>query len=145
MKSLVPLARANKTDCERLVRALGDARLSTRQMAQLYKAWRTGDGEQRERIVSAPRLFLRALEASVPEIGDEIGWLVQRLGAAGEALARAGESLSQVMSIDRSMVRSPRVRRAIRPLQTAWEALYATMEEHDARPRHTGRDLAAAG
>lgn len=145
MKSLVPLARANKSDCERLVRALGEARISTRQVAALYKAWRAGDGEQRERIVTSPRLFLRAVEASAPESGDEIGWLVQKLGAASEALARAGESLTRVVSVDPEVVRSPRVKRAIRPLQTTWEALHTTMESHDARPRHASRDLAAAG
>lgn len=145
MKSLVPLARANKTDCERMVRALGDARISTRQTAQLYKAWRTGDAEQRERIVSAPRLYLRALEASVPKPGDELEWLVQKLRAAGESLSRAGEILTRAVAMDPGVATSPRVRRAIRPLQLAWESLQTTMEEHDARPRHAGCNLAAAG
>ncbi len=144
MKSLVPLARANQTACERMVRALGDARISTRQTAQLYKAWRSGDGEQRERIVSAPRLFLRALEASTPEPGDELGWLVQKLGAASEALTRAGEVLTRAVSLDPGVMKSPQVRRALRPLQTAWESMQTTMEEHDARPRHADGHLAAA-
>jgi ParB family chromosome partitioning protein len=145
MKSLVPLARANKVQCEHLVRALGNERVTTRQMAQLYAAWRGGDGEVRERIVSAPRLFLRAVEASAPEPGDEIGWLVQKLGVAGAALARTGESLEQAASADASVVKSARVRRAIRTMKAAWEALHDRMEEYDAGPRHADCDLAAAG
>jgi ParB family transcriptional regulator, chromosome partitioning protein len=145
MKSLVPLARANKVQCEQLVRALGKERVTTRQMAQLYAAWRAGNGEMRERIASAPRLFLRAVEASAPEPGDEIGWLIQKLGVAGDALSRTGESLERAVSADASVVKSARVRRAIRTMKAAWEALHSRMEEYDAGPRHADCDLAAAG
>jgi ParB-like chromosome segregation protein Spo0J len=134
MKSLVPLARANTAHCERMVRALGDGRVTTRQVAHLYAAWRAGDGEQRERIVGAPLLFLRAAAAARPEAGDEIGWLLQKLDVAGEALRRAGEDLA---SVDAGVVRSARVRRAIRPIEAAWEALHTRWE--------ADRDLAAAG
>jgi ParB-like chromosome segregation protein Spo0J len=144
MKSLVPLARANKAHCERLVRALGEGRVTTRQMAHLYAAWRAGDGEQRERIVSAPRLFLRAAASSAPEPGDEIGWLVQKLGVAASALTRAGESLERARSMDAHVVKSARVRRAMRPIEAAWDALHTRMEEDDAGPRHAERDLAIA-
>jgi ParB family transcriptional regulator, chromosome partitioning protein len=144
MKSLVPLARANKAHCEQLVQALGDGHVTTRQVAQLYAAWRAGDGEQRERIVGAPRLFLRAASASSPEAGDEVGWLIQKLGVVGEALTRAGESLERAASVDAAVVTSARVRRAIRPIQAAWEALQTRMEDH-AGPRHASSHLAAAG
>jgi ParB family transcriptional regulator, chromosome partitioning protein len=145
MKSLVPLARANAAHCEHLVQALGEGRLTTRQLAHLYAAWRAGDGEQRERIVGAPRLFLRAIAASAPEIGDEVGWLVQKLGAASEALARAGESLERAASVNAEVVTSPRVRRALRPVRAAWESLHTRLEEGDAGPRHADCDLEAAG
>jgi hypothetical protein len=145
MKSLVPLARANTSQCERLVKGLGPERVTTRQMAELYAAWRAGDGEVRERIASAPRLFLRAVEASAPEPGDEIGWLVQKLGVAGDALTRTGESLERAASADASVVKSARVRRAIRTVNAAWEALHSRMEECDAGPRHADGDLAATG
>jgi len=145
MKSLVPLARANKIQCEHLVRALGAERVTTRQMAQLYAAWRAGDGEVRERIVRAPRLFLRAVEASAPEPGDEIGWLIQKLGVAVEALTRTRESLERGVSADASVVKSARVRRAIRTMNAAWEALHGRMEAYDAGPRHADCDLAVAG
>lgn len=145
MKSLVPLARANRAHCEQLVAALGDGRVTTRQMAQLYAAWRAGDDEQRERIVGAPRLFLRAAAASSPEVGDELGWLLQKLVVAGEALTRAGESFDRAASVDATVVMSARVRRATRRIQAAWDALHTRMEEDHAGPRHAGGHLAAAG
>jgi hypothetical protein len=145
MKSLVPLVRANKTDCERLIQALGDGRITTRQMAHLYAAWRAGDEEQKARIVGAPRLFLRAAAAKAPEPGDEIGWLLHKLGVASEALTRAGESLERAVSIDAAVVTSARVRRAHRRLRAAWEALHTRMEGDGAGPRHAGSHLAVAG
>lgn len=74
MKFLVPLARANSEHCERLVTALGDVAVSDRQVERLYLGWRTGDDEQRERIVSHPHLFLKADEAiAEPEVeADEV-------------------------------------------------------------------------
>jgi ParB/RepB/Spo0J family partition protein len=145
MKSLVPLARANKAHCEQLVEALGDGRITTRQLAQLYAAWRAGDAEQKARIAGAPRLFLRAVEASAPEPGDELGWLLQKLGVVGEALTRAGESLERAAAVDAQVVTSARVRRAIGPLKAAWEALHTRIEEDHAGPRHADRNLAIAG
>jgi ParB family chromosome partitioning protein len=145
MRSLVPLARANRSHCEQLVKALGKERVTTRQMAALYAAWRAGDGEVRERLASAPRLFLRAVEASAPEPGDEIGWLIQKLGVAGDALTRTGDGLERAASADASVMKSARVRRAIRAMRAAWEALHLQMEAYDAGSRHADCDLAAAG
>jgi hypothetical protein len=144
MKSLVPLARANQGDCERLVEALGEERVTTRQVAHLYAAWRSGDGEQRERIVGAPRLFLRAAAASAPEPGDELGWLIQKLGVAASALTRAGESLAHAISVDARVMKSARVRRTLRSIEAAWGTMHSRMEEEDAGPRHAQRDLAVA-
>jgi len=145
MKSLVPLARANKAHCERLVQKLGGQRVSTRQVAALHAAWRAGDAEIRERIVTAPGLFLRAVETSTPEPGDEAGWLVQKLCAASKTLASVRESLERAAVADVRAMKTAGVRRAIRNLEAAWETLQSRMEDHDAGQRHTDRDLAAAG
>jgi len=146
MKSLVPLARKNRVHCEQLVESLGSHRITTRQMAQLYAAWRAGDQEQKERIIRAPRLFLRAVEVSTPALPcDEIGWLVRDLGALDEALGRAHESVSRIVESEPPVTHAVRVRRAFRPVAAAWETLRSKMEELDAGPRHADRDLAAAG
>lgn len=61
MKSLLPLARANREACETLVANLGAAGAGVRQMDELWRAWRKGTEEDRERIVSHPGLYLAAL------------------------------------------------------------------------------------
>lgn len=79
-KSLVPLARANRDHAERLVENLGDLRPTTRQIAQLYSAWRDGDRETRERIVANPALFLKADAADdVPLVDDPVADLVRAI------------------------------------------------------------------
>jgi ParB/RepB/Spo0J family partition protein len=60
MKFLVPLARANASQCAELVGNLRGDSVSVRQMGRLYAAWRAGDEEQRARIVAHPRVFLLA-------------------------------------------------------------------------------------
>lgn len=61
MKSLLPLARANREACETLVRNLMPAGAAVRQMDELWRGWRKGSEEERERIVSHPGLYLAAL------------------------------------------------------------------------------------
>lgn len=62
MKYLVPLARANRTDAERLADAVAPLRLSTRQMAVVYAAWSGGSIKTRELVLKDPALVLRAHE-----------------------------------------------------------------------------------
>lgn len=64
MKSLVPLARANVSHCEQLVASLAGAAPTVRELDQLWRAWRGANPAVRERIVSDPQLFLRAVNAS---------------------------------------------------------------------------------
>ena len=59
MKYLVPLARANEGDCLRLVEAIKEAKLSTRQMGQIYQAYMSGNDKTRELVVTEPLLVLR--------------------------------------------------------------------------------------
>jgi ParB-like chromosome segregation protein Spo0J len=60
MKYLVPLARANATDCEALGRAVGKLRPTSRQVAELYAAYMGGNAAVRERVVQEPALVLKA-------------------------------------------------------------------------------------
>jgi ParB/RepB/Spo0J family partition protein len=59
-KHLVPLARANSEHCERLANNIAPLHLSSRQIGELYAAWRHSDRDIRLRIVDDPQLFLRA-------------------------------------------------------------------------------------
>lgn len=62
MKYLVPMARANATDCERLADAIAPEKLSDRQVGELYGAYLAGNRKARELVVSAPLVALRARE-----------------------------------------------------------------------------------
>jgi ParB family transcriptional regulator, chromosome partitioning protein len=73
MKHLVPLARANPDACERLVAAIAGQGLTTREVGQLYAAWREGLPAIRERVLTAPLLFLKARQAGVHAPDDDEG------------------------------------------------------------------------
>jgi len=62
MKYLVPMARAKRADCVRLVTSLGSLRPSTRDMEALYSAWVSGSEKTRELVVTQPSVVLRARE-----------------------------------------------------------------------------------
>jgi ParB-like chromosome segregation protein Spo0J len=62
MKYLLPLARANRADVERLADAVAKRKLSTRQMALLYAAWSDGNPTTRELILKDPAVVVRAQE-----------------------------------------------------------------------------------
>jgi ParB family chromosome partitioning protein len=100
MKCLVPLARANKGQCERLVANLASCRLSVRQMARLYVGWRAANTEQRERIVERPLLYLKLEEkedsVEPPDPATEREQrLVRDLGTLAGLCRRAREALRE--------------------------------------------------
>jgi ParB family chromosome partitioning protein len=59
MKYCVPLARANATDCVRLMDAIAPHGLSTRQIGRLYQVYVTGPDATRELALTDPLLVLR--------------------------------------------------------------------------------------
>jgi len=64
MKYLVPLARANRGQCEQLIAGLGTTAVTVREVGALYEAWRRADAAGRQRLVADPLLLLRALAAA---------------------------------------------------------------------------------
>ena len=93
MKHLVPLARANAAACERLVAAIAGKGLTSRQIGQLYAAWRDGLPAVRERVLDTPLLFLKARHAfgAVPE--DEGRLLMDDLDTLTAVARRARRRL----------------------------------------------------
>lgn len=83
MKFLVPMARAKRADCERLVAALVHLQPSTRELGELYAAWASGNRETRELVVTQPALVLRAREQARQEKSEERTPLRQLLADFG--------------------------------------------------------------
>jgi hypothetical protein len=148
-KILVPLARANADDCERLVRGLGGERASVRQMTRLYSAWKESDDEVRERLCAQPRLFLKTLEAEAKAESED------------DEAAATLKDLSMLAAVSLRLCRrareggEPVTEGGRRQRARAWQrakGCFVALREHfepsaedetsDAGPRHTNRDLA---
>jgi ParB family transcriptional regulator, chromosome partitioning protein len=121
MRSLVPLARANKAHAQQIVSAIGRERLTTRQLGALWTAYRAGDAERRVRIAEQPLLLLRATE-SLAGAPTEVA-VTRAVNAATRALGRAHTSLMAARSQDSDVGASPSVRRAIDRALAAARAL----------------------
>ena len=138
MKYLVPLARANEGDCLRLVEAIREAKLSTRQMGQLYQAYVSGNDKTRELVVTQPLLLLRVEQqvqrdsASVSNVEALISDL-HTLGAlARRAYGRLRRGVS-FLAPDRD-----RAGRAFRQAQADFVDFQNRWEKENARSRHAG-------
>lgn len=101
MRFLVPLARANRSDCLRLSRNVAGLELSTRQFGDLYAAYLDANSATRERLLENPALFLKAreqTEAKPVEAGpartflDDLGLIG---GVARRVLRKIREGLAR--------------------------------------------------
>lgn len=124
MKSLVPLARANKSDCERLVANLRET-LSVRQAERLYQGWKRADAEGRERIVTMPWLFLQAFEATqdLAPAGDPASPLLGDLGGLVGLSQRATRRIQDGLLAELDDRRRRRVTRAFHQVRQAFDTL----------------------
>lgn len=129
MKYLVPFARANKRQCERLLAGLGETRVSVREVGALYTAWKSADRAGKQRIVDEPLLFLRVL-ASTSSAGaeDESESLHKDLTTLAAIAWRAGRRVRDGGRFTAGLTR------AWRAASEALGALGATIEEMHAGP-----------
>lgn len=74
---LVPLARANDADAEKLSAHLEKQPMSTRQLKSFYDHYRKSNRKVRDRMLESPSLFIRSLEAKNGSTDDspEAKWL----------------------------------------------------------------------
>lgn len=142
MKYMVPLARANAGDCVTLAEKVAGQGASTRQMGELYEAWRRADPTVRRRLISEPLLFLRANEAAAgPGPPDEGAELLRDIEVVGGASRRARQRLRKV-----AVVVDARMAGTWRETQRSYDMLCAEMEERiDAGQGDTAGDSAAEG
>ena len=131
MKYLVPLARANRRQCELLVAALGEARVTDRELGALYDAWRCADRAGKQRIVAEPLLFLRALVATTAGVvADDPTPLHKDLTTLAAIAWRAGRHARDEARLTVALTR------AWRAARDAFAALEATLEEMHAGSDH---------
>jgi ParB family transcriptional regulator, chromosome partitioning protein len=139
MRFLVPMARAKRADCLRLVEALGQSHPSTRELATLYAAWAHGDPQTRELVVTRPAVVLRARAQALNETPlakdkDAAGKLCDDFGILIGVSRRARQ---QCLRGALGQMAPPEQQQARRTLQQArWEceALFRTATASLGRP-----------
>jgi ParB family chromosome partitioning protein len=96
MKYLVPVARVNVEDCERMAAAFVKHRCNSRQAGQLYAAWRDGTRVVRQRVLAEPELFLKT-QRQAPSASPAPVALERDLEMAVAILRRAGRRLAEAL------------------------------------------------
>jgi ParB-like chromosome segregation protein Spo0J len=149
MKYLVPLARANRRHCDQLVAAIGQQRVSVRDVGELYAGYRRADREGRERLVENPHLFLDALRQREPEVApsDDVGAaLAKDLSALSGIAWRARQRLRDAGLFAEHTYRQSALVGPWRAAQCAFDALRDAFQEAwpDARPDDPSHDSQAA-
>ncbi len=106
-KYLLPLARANAEHAELLADHLSVMKLSSRQVAELYRVWKEADAEGRELLVRRPESALTAsrLACNIPE-SPQIRGVLQQLEKASFLAWRASRELAVYPQLDRTAAQS---------------------------------------
>jgi ParB family chromosome partitioning protein len=148
IKCLVPLARAKREDCEVLSEAIAKHHLTSREVSDLYRAWREGSRDVRRRVLEDPGLFLRAqreLEQEHPALVRAADGLLRDLALVGRLARRAERQWREG-----SGVMEPKEREEVRLcLEQAREDLARLarridMEDGRAEPERTDGDPGAS-
>ena len=133
-KYLVPLARANVSQCEQLVEQLDGTRVSVRQMERLYLAWKKGPAQERERLCAHPKLFLQAEaaargddETATPD--QKMAKTIKELGMITGLCIRARRRLDETGAAARGERERQGLRRAFNDARDAFGSLSARLEE----------------
>lgn len=147
MKYLVPLARANAGDCERLVMRLAGEKVSVRQMHRLYVAWRSGNAEQRKRVVDHPRLFLQSTEEEASGVASDsqLTLLLRDLDIIASVALRAGRRSEEPSCRCSTQRDQRRLRSRLGTARRSFAELASQVDEEilDAGSGHPDRDLSA--
>jgi ParB family chromosome partitioning protein len=101
MKFLVPVARINLEDCERMAAAFAQHHCNTRQAGQLYAAWRGGPPMIRQRLLDEPALFFKAQRQAEPKAtAAPAAELLRDLEMAAAMVNRTTRRLAGVAEMD---------------------------------------------
>jgi ParB family chromosome partitioning protein len=148
MKYLVPVARGNRADCERMAEAFAKHGFSTRQAGEIYAAWREASSSIRQRILEAPELFLKARHEVEPEPASaaedlmrDLTMIVAITNRASRRLARA----SPEMSANAFASAQRKIESALRDLTGLSERIDKEQGHVDAKPTRHDSGTSPAG
>jgi ParB-like chromosome segregation protein Spo0J len=140
MKYLLPLARANASDCEALGLALGKLRPTSRQVAELYAAYTAGNSAVRARVVGQPALVLKA-RAELDGAGGKLSpaeQLLQDLRIVASVARRACRRLGDGALDGASEDERARAREQCREAHYEAERLLRRSEQETTERSHAG-------
>jgi ParB family chromosome partitioning protein len=148
MKYLVPLSRAKPEDCEVLSEAIAKHQLTSREVGELYKAWRDGSVDLRRRVLESPELFLRAqreLEQAHPVQVRAQGGLLADLELLGKLARRVERNWREASAVMQPAERE-QVQSCLEQARLDLSRLTRRINEEDARaePEHANDDSGVA-
>ena len=145
MKFLVPVARQNIEDCQRMAAIFAEHHCDTREAGQLYAAWRRGSAAIRKRILEDPALFFKTQrQEKVPpgpaaELIRDLEMVMAIVNRAHRRLAGAGAA---ELDDQQSAAAREQIDRIEKQLQRIDEKL--PREQKHAEPGTTHSDSGAA-
>jgi ParB-like chromosome segregation protein Spo0J len=139
MRYLVPLARANRGDCEKIADGIAGHGLSASQVGRIYHAWKKADAGVRQRIVAEPMLLVKSVETNPKPPSDPGDIVLRDIEAIGGLSRRARRKLRDGDTVDAE------VHDAWKEAQRAFDLLGVEIVARvDAGQRHETGDSASA-
>ena len=147
MKYLVPVARIDADDCQRLATIFIEQHCDSRAAQQLYTAWRKGTRTVRERILAEPELFLKTQRQPAPTAIPAAEQVERDLEMALAILRRANKRLNEAlpeMNAGQRKQTQYSLESARRELNRMTERMEKEQEPKHAEPSPTNRDSGTA-
>ena len=145
MKFLVPAARINLEDCQRMAAAFAQHHCDTRQAGQLYAAWRGGSPMIRQRLLDEPALFFKAQRQAEPKAtAAPAAELLRDLEMAAAIVNRATRRLAGAAAAEMDGQQREAARRQIERLENQLRRLAGRIpqeQEPHVEPSATHHDL----
>jgi ParB family chromosome partitioning protein len=150
MKFLVPAARINREDCERMAAVFAEHHCDSRQAGQLYAAWRNGSAVIRQRILDAPDLFFKTqrqtkpkVPAGAPELLRDLEMVVAIVNRAHRRLAGAAVTEMDATQCEAVLRQAEQARHQLGRLAERIEKergahVEPSATDHDPGTAHTG-------
>ena len=143
LQYLVPVARVDGEQCQRMAAVFAEHRCDTRQAGQLYTAWRKGTRVARERILAEPELFLKTQRQAPPAQPAAVEQVTRDLDMAVAILHRVnrrlGEAMAEMTGPQREQTER-RIESARRELARMTERIGKEQESKHAEPGAADRD-----